>query len=356
MESIGSTGGVTPVRLGPGHRFREHAATGSRGHLSNPKGPAVFVLENQPEWGAGIVLEDRDGKWVLLFEQGGRRVFNKLLIKGLKPADLSTDDARALDAKLRGRPLKAATAKSTKKGKKSALPAPLYATCEDQVRWFETFFAGGFEGERFIDEERGRSDRKGKNGYKTAAITFAHEQLSPERFETASDEELFAAVKKLIQFTNIVHPMEGAIALGAMKVEDHAPFVAAVKALLHGTGDYNGRFERFVDTLNITDAEGKAKKVTWPLATLLSAMYHPTEHVCVKPTAFEAQAPLVGLSANKSQPVTGAAYVRFREVALATQQRLLDAGHRPRDLMDVYSFIWRSQAEKPARASTPDKA
>ncbi|WP_434380851.1 hypothetical protein [Melittangium boletus] len=321
--------------------------------MSNPKSPAVFVLENQPEWGPGIVLEDRDGKWVLLFEQGGRRVFNKLLIKGLKPADMSPDEAHALDARLRGRPLKAATAKSTKKGKKPTAPPPLYAAFADQVRWFETFFVGGFEGERFIEEERGRADRKGKNGYKTAAIAFAQEHLSPERFETASEEELLAATKKLIQFTNIVHPMEGAIALGAMKAEDHSPFIAATKTLLHGTSDYAGRFERFVDTVNISDAEGKAKKVTWPLATLLSAMYHPTEHVCVKPTAFEAQGALVGLPVDKSQPVTGAAYARFREVALATQKRLVEAGHHPRDLMDVYSFIWRSHAEKPARAAPP---
>lgn len=318
--------------------------------LTDTERPAVFVQENQPEWGAGILLEEKEGKLFFLFEQGGRKVFNKLLVKGLKPAEMSPEEALALDARLRGRPLKAA-AKSTKKKKAVTGPLPLYATFEEQQRWFETQFPGGFEGEKFIDEERGRPEKKGKNGYKNAAINLAREQLSPERFESASTEELFESAKKLVQFTNIVHPMEGAVAFGTLPVEARASFVTALKSLLHGTGEYSGRFERFVDTVNLTDAEGKLKKLTWPLATLLSALYHPTEHVCVKPTYFEAQGPLVGLSVSKSQAVAGPAYSRFLEVARATQQKLLDAGHKPRDLMDVYSFIWRSQAEKrPAAA------
>ena len=188
--------------------------------LNNTERPAVFVQENQPEWGAGILLEDRDGKLVLLFEQGGRRVFNKLLVKGLKPAEMSAEDALELDARLRGRPLKASTAKVSKKKKAVTGPAPLYASFEEQLRWFETHFPGGFEGERFIDEERGRPEKKGKNGYKTAAMALARGQLSPERFETASTEELFESAKKLVQFTNIVHPMEGAVAFGSLPAEE----------------------------------------------------------------------------------------------------------------------------------------
>ncbi len=102
--------------------------------------------------------------------------------------------------------------------------------------------------------------------------------------------------------------------------------------------------------MNIADADGKTKKLTWPLATILPAMYFPTEHVCVKPTYFEQQAPLAGLSANKSEAPSSAGYARFLEVARTTQKQLETAGHRPRDLMDVYSFIWRSQSYKPPKS------
>jgi hypothetical protein len=46
--------------------------------------------------------------------------------------------------------------------------------------------------------------------------------------------------------------------------------------------------------------------------------------------------------------VTASGYRQFFEVAKEMQQRLIGAGHHPRDLMDVYSFIWRTHAEKTA--------
>jgi hypothetical protein len=316
--------------------------------------PVVFTNESQPQWGFGIILEDKPDRVVFLFEQGEKRIFKKPLIQGLKPTEaLSPEDAEALDARLRGRrpsQSQKAPAKGAK-GKKAPAPkAQTYASFEEQLRWFEKEFEGGFEGERFIAEERGREGVEGKKGFKTAAIRLAREQLAPERFKSASPEELFEAAKRVVQFTTIVHPMEGAVAFGSMKEEERAAFVAALGELLHGTGDYGARFDRFVNAVNIADADGKTKKLTWPLATILPAMYFPTEHVCVKPTYFEQQAPLAGLSANKSEAPSSAGYARFLEVARTTQKQLETAGHRPRDLMDVYSFIWRSQSYKPPKS------
>lgn len=316
--------------------------------MSNTDRPTVFLQESQPDWGLGIVLEERSDKWVLLFERGGRRVFEKRLAKGLKPAELSADDARALDARLRGRRVPGAVSKAGKKRPMVRTPQlpQTYASFEDQLRWFEARFVGGFQGELFLNEERGYPDSKGKKGYKEAAIALAREQLAPERFKAASPEELFEAAKRVVQFTNIVHPMEGAIAFGSMKAEDRAAFITALGELLHGAGDHGARLERFVDSIRITDAKGKVKKITWPMATILPAMYNPKEHVCVKPVYFEQQALIVGLPADKSAPPSGPGYSRFLAVALETQRKLIEAGQAPRDLMDVYSFIWLSQSEK----------
>jgi hypothetical protein len=318
--------------------------------VSERQRPAVFALESQPAWGLGIVLEERPDKWVLLFEGGGRRIFDKRLAKGLHPVEMGLEEARTLDAKLRGRRLPAVGAAGKTGGVKKSAPrrTPTYASFEEQVRWFEAFFAGGFQGERFIAEERGHPESKGKNGYKQAAIALARERLSQERFAAGDVEELFEGAHKVLLFTQIIHPMEGTIAFGSMKAEDRAPFVHALGELLHGEGDYGARFERFIAAVCISDAKGKAKKVTWPMATLLPALYRPEEYVCVKPTCFEQQAPLVGLSVSRSATLNGTNHALFLEVARATEKRLHEAGLQPRDLMDVYSFIWRSQAAKPA--------
>jgi hypothetical protein len=54
----------------------------------------------------------------------------------------------------------------------------------------------------------------------------------------------------------------------------------------------------------------------------------------------------LGLELQKSQPVTATGYRQFFAVAQTTRERLLAAGHRPRDFLDVYSFILRTYAEK----------
>ena len=46
--------------------------------------PTLFTLENQPDWGRAALLDDKDGKLVLFFEHGGRRVFVKSQVKGLQ--------------------------------------------------------------------------------------------------------------------------------------------------------------------------------------------------------------------------------------------------------------------------------
>jgi hypothetical protein len=317
-------------------------------YMSATATPTLFTLESQPGWGRATLLEDKDGRLVLLFEHGGRRVFIKSQVKGLQAVELSADEARTLDARLRGKAPAGGAKRSATKAKATRPLLAAFPSFDAQVRWFETFFPGGFAGEKYISEERGTPEAKGKKGYKTAAIKLAQEQLSPTQLASATPQETFEICKKLLGFTNLVFPMEGPIPFTTMKEEDRAAFVAALGELLHGEGAHGPRFEKFANSIHIWDAEGKGRKVTWPLATLLQAMYAPAQHTFVKPTVFEQQALLLNLTADKQAPVTSPAYERFLEVARKTSERLTAAGHQPRDLMDVYSFIWRSHKEQPA--------
>jgi hypothetical protein len=315
--------------------------------MSTPKQPIVFTHVDHPEWGHAIVLEDLSDRWRLFFEHGGAKVFLKKGTSPLKRVELGAEEAVAVDDRLRGRATKKhASAKTKAKKPSSTKAAPSFASFDEQVAWFEKKFPGGFPGQVFVLEERGEPGVKGKKGYKEAAIALARERLSPERFASADVDALFASAKALVGATTIAFPQEGAIPFGAVAPETRPGLIAALGELLHGAEDYGVRLDRFVRSLDLRNAEGGPKPVTWPLATLLPALYAPNEHVCVKPTYFSWQANLVGRDVEKSQPVTAAGYTAFREVALLTRERLLERGNQPRDLMDVYSFIWRSHAEK----------
>jgi hypothetical protein len=310
--------------------------------------PTLFTLESQPAWGRATLLDEKDGKLTLFFEHGGRRVFVKSQVKGLQTVELSADEARAVETRLRGKHPQGGAARKPAKAKAARPLVAAFPSFDAQVRWFENFFPGGFAGEKFVSEERGAPEAKGKKGNKTAAIKLAQEQLSPERLASATPEETFAVCKKLLGFTNLVFPMEGTTPFTTMKEEDRAAFVAALGELLHGEGAHGPRFDKFASSVRIRDAADQGRKVTWPLATLLQALYAPAQHTFVKPTVFEQQGLVLNLVASKHASVTSAAYESFLDVARKTSERLVAAGHQPRDLMDVYSFIWRSHKEQPA--------
>lgn len=313
---------------------------------------AVYRNEAEKEWGLGLVIDDRSDRMVMVFEHAGRKVFLKAGSKNLTQVSLDAEALAQLQAKVRGRhaPRSNTVAKAKGKAAPRKQRAARFTTFAEQLAFFEKLFIGGFQGERFTLEERGPSGVKGKAGYKTAAIAMAQQELSRARFQSASVEELFESAKRVLNATNIVFPIEGPIPFGAIAKPDRPAAVKALEHLLHEPGDLGPRIERFAGAINLKDKSGHGKRVTWPLATIFPGLFDPDHHVCVKPTPFAEEAATLELVAAASQPVTAAGYRQFLAVAKETQARLLAAGQRPRDLMDVYSFIWRTHAEKPGTA------
>jgi hypothetical protein len=311
----------------------------------------VMRLESQPQWGAGLVTRDLPLHWELFFEHGGERKFVKsLATTSLVPTTISPEALAALETKAYGRhaSLAAAAKRGARPRSSVAAVKGRFATFAEQLAAFEGWFPGGFGGERFTNEERGIAGAKGKAGYKEAAMEIAKKELSRKSFETASPEVLFESAKKLLQSTSIVFPMEGTIPFATMDADSRGPAIESLRNLLHGEGDYGDRLQAFAGSLNLKDKKGEPKAATWPFATIFAAFLKPNEFTCVKPTAFASQGATLGMTVEKSQPVTASGYRTFHGVASKTRTLLEEAGQKPRDLMDVYSFIWRTHHEKPA--------
>jgi hypothetical protein len=311
----------------------------------------VFKSENQPDWGMGLVIEDGADHWVIYFEHGGRKKFIKSKTKGLHAVTLEPKALAALETKSHGRAARAAP--NTKaKPKKPGLPKKAVArfgSLAQQILFFEKLFPGGFEGEKFTNQERGvEGVAKKKGGNNAAAITVAREELSAAKFASATPEELFESAIRLLKGTNIVFSLEGAIPFGDMEPKARATAVAGLKQLLHGEGDYALRLERFSGAVAMKNKKGEPKVVSWPLATLFGALFNPTVNSCIKPAPFASQAATLGLVVDQKQAINARGYTAFHEVVKLTQAKLLEAGQKPRDLLDVSSFIWRTHAEKPA--------
>jgi len=314
--------------------------------------PRTFVHATL-DWGHGIEVAEQGKSSVLFFDKAGEKRFvvaKALETSTLKPITLPPAEIDALAARAAGRKPKAAPSGTKKKKLASkAVKAGVFATLADQLKLFETLFVGGFQGERFIKEERGAPGASGEEGYKEAGIALARELLSAKAFASESQEALFENAQKVLAQTNIAHPVfEGNIPFKSIPAGDRPAAVAALNELLHGTGDYGERLSRFAAALNLRDKQGAPRKVAWPLVTVFGALFDPGQHTAVKPTAFANQARTLGFEVDRSQKIDAPGYAKFLDVAIKTRDALAKAGHQPRDLLDVYTFIWRTHAEKPA--------
>jgi hypothetical protein len=312
--------------------------------------PVIYEHALTPDWGRGTLLETRDGKAVLMFENAGRKVLLQSALPKLKVVDLPHDEIVALDARLRGRRVTtdARTGKTKVSGTSAVTP---FASFNAQLAAFEKAYPGGFEGERFLREERGEPGAKvTAKGNRAQAVALAQQLLAPEAFSSQPADKTFADVVKLFQTAKLVHPLEGGLAITTLAAELKPSFVAALGELLHGAGDEAARLDRFIEAIQLKDTHGEPVRVSWPLATFLPAIYRPAEHVCVKPTAFRCQASLVGVEVDYQSRPSAHVYAQFLALAKATHDKLAQAQKAPRDLVDTAAFIVATHAATKAKA------
>lgn len=311
---------------------------------------AVIVYQHvdHPEWGRGVVVNTESGRtdrFDITFEKGGRRTILKSYSAKLTPVIMPTDEAKVLGDKLANRrsPAKATGSKKPR----ASTGAPIYTTFEAQLKYFEDAFPGGFRGDKYERDVRGGPNAKRRKTDTGAAVADAAEFLSEASFDSHDEAWIFEHVSTLLRTTSFVHPLEGANSLGTIKAEHRSEFVQALRDLLHGTGDEADRFDRFVDAVKLEDANGNERRPTWPLTTVLNALVHPEQHVCVKPTFFQRQAELFKVPLDYQPRPDSSVYGRFLNVTRKTEEALRAAGQDPRDLVDVHSFICFTQSAKP---------
>jgi hypothetical protein len=355
-----------------------HLDTASSRKAEPPRPPTIVKHPGCPQWGLGMLVEERDDKRIYDFEDGQSHSIAKAFWSKIESVQLAADEAIALEAKIKSLRVKADPAKKPR----VRTVAPPSMTWDEQVARFETLFPGGFTGDVFTDNERGGAgeppppstmapavadgeepvpstaapgprSKKAKAHSRNQAIATARELLGKSELSpllaAGKVADVIARVRKVHQAAgNLLHPLGDLIPFSKLP-EDHQPAVAeAIVALLHGDGDFGPRFDKFVEVL------AADKLNTWPLATVLSALVEPETHVFVKPSFYEKQAAIVGYDLGYDRLPSAAVYERMRGLCAEVEQRLRAKGHAPRDRMDVYAFIWRTTAP-PKKEKEKDK-
>jgi hypothetical protein len=200
-------------------------------------------------------------------------------------------------------------------------------------RKFLRFFPKAFRDETYIDWER---------DYKFQAHERWTELLSPTVYVALlSDGNYQEAARRAVQIesrTNLLFSFEKMALRDAVRSPGGArAFAQGLYAFLHGGGDNRRAFEAWCGVLAQLPRR-QTRVLTWPLATVFGFLAQPGRHIFLKPNVTRIAARAYGYAFSYvSRPGwdTYASLLGFAERIRRDQRDL-----RPRDMIDLQSFIW----------------
>ena len=200
-------------------------------------------------------------------------------------------------------------------------------------RKFLRFFPGGFHDEKYVAWER---------GYKWEAHEQWEETLNRAAYRSLLREGEFAEVAaravRIESRTNLLFSFEKMALRDAVKSPAGARrFAEGLDEFLHGAGGAERKFERWCETVAALPRR-QTRVLTWPLVTVFGFIALPDEHIFLKPNITRAAAREYGFDFQyRSRPSweTYAGLLGFADAVRRDQREL-----RPRDMIDIQSFIW----------------
>lgn len=203
----------------------------------------------------------------------------------------------------------------------------------DARKKFLRYFPKGFRDETYIDWER---------GYKWNA----HEQwmtvLGPAEFKALLArkrfEEVAAQAVRIESRTNLLFSFEKMALRDAVKSTAGAEaFATGLYEFLHGRGGEEAKFARWCETIAGLPRR-QTRVLTWPLVTIWGFIAQPERQFFLKPIVTRRAAAAYGFDFQYQSKPAWETYANLLEFA-GTVRRDLRA-LRPRDMIDIQSFLW----------------
>jgi hypothetical protein len=200
-------------------------------------------------------------------------------------------------------------------------------------RRFLRFFPNGFADETYLDWER---------NYKVDAHDRWQTELNRSTFRSLlrSDDvsEIATRAIRIESRTNLLFSFEKMALRDAVRTGDGARTLArGLYDLLHGAGRGQDRFERWCEAVASLPRR-QTRVLTWPVVTVFPFLAQPDHHIFLKPNVSRVAAAQYGFDLPYLSRPNWRTYARLLDLADVVRADLRDL--RPRDLIDVQSFLW----------------
>jgi hypothetical protein len=198
---------------------------------------------------------------------------------------------------------------------------------------FYGFSPEGFRDETYLDWERGYKLRAHQEWQSALNRQAYRSKLSQGRFV-----EIGVEAVKIESRTNLLFSFEKMAIRDALRSERGArAFAEGLYALLHGRGTLQAKFSRWCEVVAGLPRR-QSRVLTWPLITVFGFIAEPGTHIFLKPTVTRLAAREYGFDFHYRSGPSWSTYSSLLAFADEIGRDLRDL--RPRDFIDIQSFIW----------------
>jgi len=212
-------------------------------------------------------------------------------------------------------------------------PIPPATGLEKAVRKFLRKFPAGFRDETYLAWER---------DYKWQAHLEWEDQLNALKLKALlkadAYQEIAARAVKIESSRSLLFSFEKMALRDAVREEHGARlFAEGLFEYLHGTGSLE---QRFVNWVAIVDRlpRKQTRVLTWPLVTVFGFIAQPEQHIFLKPNTTKVAARKIGLPFDYSSRPNWRTYQSYLMLAKTVRKAIRQM--RPRDMIDLQSFLW----------------
>jgi len=181
-----------------------------------------------------------------------------------------------------------------------------------------------------------------ERNYKADAATAWRLQLNRARFEqllqAGQYREVASAAIRIESRTNLLFSFEKMALRDAVKSNAGArAFATGLYEFLHGSGTDETRFTAWCETVAALPRK-QTRVLTWPLVTVFGFIAQPDKHIFLKPLVTKTAAQRYGFEFHYKSKPNWDTYASLLAFADIVRRDLRDL--RPRDMIDLQSFIW----------------
>ena len=201
------------------------------------------------------------------------------------------------------------------------------------------FFPDGFRDETYLEWER---------NYKAEAARAWQATLSAGRFaallEAGQYADIAAEAIRIESRTNLLFSFEKMALRDAVRQPAGARrFAEGLFALLHVDRFGEAGFDRWVAAVAGLPRR-QTRVLTWPLVTVFAFIADPKRHIFLKPNVTRIAAARYGAELRYASRPNWQTYRDLLTLAATVRHDLSDL--RPRDMIDVQSFLWVQGSEE----------